>query len=228
MLSAFSPNWFLYDVAHPRSFVLNMELIMKRIVIVGAAGTLGRAVHAALAEGNEIITVGRSRGQERVDMTDSQACRDLFARIGLFDALVVASGEVAFAPLTEMSDAQWQHGLTSKLMGQINLTRAAIPHLRDAGSITLVSGILSDEPIASGSSACTINGAINHFVQAAACELPRGLRINAVSPTVLSESMDKYAPFFPGFVPVPAERVAQAYRKSVLGIQSGRVYPVFG
>lgn len=104
----------------------------------------------------------------------------------------------------------------------------AIPHLSDKGSITLISGILSEEPINWGVSASTVNGAIDHFVKAAACELPRGLRINVVSPTVLAESMDKYADFFPGLVPVPAARVALAYQKSVLGIQTGQVFRVNG
>ncbi len=161
-------------------------------------------------------------------MRDPASIKALFAGLGQFDALVVASGSAAFNALTEMTDEEWQVGLQSKLMGQINLTRSAIPHLSDKGSITLISGILSEEPINWGASVTTINGAIEHFVKAAACELPRGLRINVVSPTVLAESMDKYADFFPGFVPVPAAKVAQAYKKSVLGIQTGQVFKVIG
>ncbi|MGY3858847.1 short chain dehydrogenase [Aeromonas intestinalis] len=203
-----------------------------KIVIVGASGTVGSAVSELLARDHQVIRVGHSQGDARVDMTDSASIAALFAGIaediGSFDALVVASGNVAFAPFPEMTDEQWQTGLESKLMGQIRLTRAAIPHLNDGGSITLISGILSEEPINWGASASTINGAIEHFVKAAACELPRGLRINVVSPTVLEESMDKYADFFPGFVPVPTTRVAQAYKKSVLGVQSGQVFRVNG
>jgi NAD(P)-dependent dehydrogenase (short-subunit alcohol dehydrogenase family) len=125
-----------------------------------------------------------------------------------FDALVVASGSVAFNALTEMTDEQWQVGLQSKLMGQINLTRRHCPPERP-WLHHLISGILSEEPIHWGE---------RHHHQRchralrerAACELPRGIRINVVSPTVLEESMGKYADFFPGFVPVPAARVAQA------------------
>lgn len=199
-----------------------------KIVIVGASGTVGSAVTELLAQDHQVIRVGHRQGDAQVDMTDSASIAALFDGIGQFDALVVASGNVAFAPFPEMTDEQWQTGLESKLMGQIRLTRAAIPHLNDGGSITLISGILSEEPINWGVSASTINGAIEHFVRAAACELPRGLRINVVSPTVLTESMDKYANFFPGFVPVPAARVAQAYKKSVLGVQSGQVFRVNG
>jgi NAD(P)-dependent dehydrogenase (short-subunit alcohol dehydrogenase family) len=198
------------------------------IVIVGASGTVGSAVSELLAKDHQVIRVGHSRGDARVDMRDPASIKALFAQVGPFDALVVASGSVAFNGLTEMTDEQWQVGLESKLMGQINLTRAAVPHLNDKGSITLISGILSEEPINWGVSASTVNGAIDHFVKAAACELPRGLRINAVSPTVLEESMDKYADFFPGFVPVPAAKVAQAYKRSVLGIQTGQVFRVNG
>ncbi|MGL5215627.1 MAG: short chain dehydrogenase [Aeromonas hydrophila] len=199
-----------------------------KIVIVGASGTVGSAVSELLAKDHQVIRVGHSQGDATVDMRDPASIKALFAKLGQFDALVVASGSVAFNALTEMTDEQWQVGLQSKLMGQINLTRAAIPHLNDKGSITLISGILSEEPISWGASATTINGAIDHFVKAAACELPRGLRINVVSPTVLTESMDKYASFFPGFVPVPAARVAQAYQKSVLGVQTGQVFRVNG
>lgn len=199
-----------------------------KIVIVGASGTIGSAVSDLLAKDHQVIRVGHSQGDARVDMRDPASIRGLFAKLGQFDALVVASGSAAFNALTEMTDEEWQLGIQSKLMGQINLTRAAIPHLNDKGSITLISGILSEEPINWGASVTTINGAVEHFVKAAACELPRGLRINVVSPTVLTESMDKYADFFPGFIPVPAARVAQAYQKSVLGVQTGQVFRVNG
>ena len=199
-----------------------------KIVIVGASGTIGAAVSELLAQDHQVIRVGHSQGDARVDMHDPASIRALFEQIGSFDALVVASGSVAFNALTEMTDEQWQVGLQSKLMGQINLTQAAITHLSDRGSITLISGILSEEPIHWGVSATTINGAIEHFVKGAACELPRGIRINVVSPTVLEESMSKYADFFPGFVPVPAARVAQAYKKSVLGVQTGQIFRVNG
>ncbi|MFA7827063.1 short chain dehydrogenase [Aeromonas dhakensis] len=199
-----------------------------KIVIVGASGTIGSAVSDLLAKDHQVIRVGHSQGDARVDTRDPASIRGLFAKLGQFDALVVASGSVAFNALTEMTDEEWQLGIQSKLMGQINLTRAAIPHLNDRGSITLISGILSEDPINWGASVTTINGAVEHFVKAAACELPRGLRINVVSPTVLTESMDKYADFFPGFIPVPAARVAQAYQKSVLGVQTGQVFRVNG
>ncbi len=71
-----------------------------------------------------------------------------------------------------------------------------------------------------------VNGALEAFVGAAAIELPRGLRINIVSAGVLQEAMDAYGPYFRGFEPVPARRVALAYSKSVEGAQTGQIYRV--
>ncbi|MFM4718583.1 short chain dehydrogenase [Aeromonas bivalvium] len=198
-----------------------------KIVIVGASGTIGSAVSTLLASQHEIVRVGHRQGDARVDMTDSASIAALFDATGPFDALVVASGNLAFGPLAQLSDEQWQFGLESKLMGQIKLTRAAIPYLREGGSITLTSGIVSEVPIQGGASATTINGAIEHFAKAAACELPKGLRINVVSPTLLTESREAYGPFFPGFESVPAARVALAYQRAVMGVQSGQVFKVF-
>ena len=89
-----------------------------------------------------------------------------------------------------------------------------MPLINDGGSFTLTSGILSQDPILYGSSASMVNSALNGFVTGAAIEMPRGLRVNVVSPTVLSESMDKFADYFHGFEPVSAARVAGMHNKA--------------
>jgi NAD(P)-dependent dehydrogenase (short-subunit alcohol dehydrogenase family) len=111
-------------------------------------------------------------------------------------------------------------------MGQVNLVTVGLIFLNLQGSFTLTSGILSHDPIRFGSSASMVNAAIDGFVKSAAIEMPRGIRINAVSPTVLQESMKQYGDYFSGFEPVPAATVALAYCKSVEGAQTGQVYSV--
>ena len=130
---------------------------------------------------------------------------------------------VSVAPIVESS---YGLGLVNKLMGQVNLALAARDALREEGSITLIAGVLSQDPIFAGSSASMVNGAIESFARAAAIELPRGLRINAVSPTVFEESMGGYGPFFRGFDPVPVLRAARAFSRSIEGRQTGQVYRV--
>jgi NAD(P)-dependent dehydrogenase (short-subunit alcohol dehydrogenase family) len=202
------------------------EQQMSKIVVIGATGTLGRAVAAELKARHEVIEVGASRGAHRVDSTDPASVERLFQEIGKVDGVVTATGKVHFGPLPDMTVEQFWVGLRDKLMGQINVVFAAQKYLNDGGSFTLTSGILADEPIRQGVSATTVNLALEGFVRSAAIELPRGIRINLVSPTVLTESMENYAPFFRGFEPVVAKKAAQAYLRSVEGAQTGRVYRV--
>ncbi len=197
-----------------------------RIVLVGASGTLGQAVAAELGQRHDIVPVGRGSGEVRIDITDPGSIRAGFARIGQFDALVSAAGKVKFAPLADMTAADYRIGLDDKLMGQVDLVLLGRAHLSDGGSFTLTSGILSRDPIRAGSSASMVNGALESFVRAAAIELPRGLRINAVSPGVLVESMPAYGPFFRGHAPVPAARAALAFAKSVEGALTGQVFEI--
>ncbi|WP_215782496.1 short chain dehydrogenase [Paludibacterium sp. B53371] len=197
-----------------------------KVLVFGANGTIGKAVSAELSQRHEVIAIGRQHGDLQVDFRDPQALAALFRQVGKVDAIVSAAGGVPFAPLGELDAATTKQGLDDKLMGQVNLVLQGQHWLNDGGSITLISGILSIDPIVAGSVASLVNGAVESFVRAAAIELPRGLRINAISPTVLEESMDSYGPFFRGFVPVPAARVAQAYSKSVEGAQTGQIYPV--
>ena len=197
-----------------------------KILLIGASGIIGSAIAQELAQRHEIVRAGRNSGEEQVDISDSASIRKLFERIGRFDAVVCAAGNVKFAPLAEMTESDFALGLQDKLMGQVNLLLIGREFANDGASFTFTTGVLSHDPIRSGSSASLVNGAIDAFVRAAAIELPRGMRVNSVSPNVLVEAMDSYAPYFRGFKPVPATDVALAYAKSVEGLQTGQTYHV--
>lgn len=197
-----------------------------RILLVGARGTLGRAVAAELGARHEVVAAGRNSGQVRLDLTQPDSLAQALATHGPFDAVVSAAGHVAFAPLLELTPAQWQASLTDKLMGQVKLALLAVAHLADGGSVTLTSGILSEQPIRNGAAAALVNAGLEGFVRSAALELPRGIRINAVSPNLLVESVPMYGPYFRGYEPVPAARAALAYARSVEGGQTGQTYRV--
>ncbi len=197
-----------------------------RVVLVGASGTVGQAVARELGARHEIVRVGRSGGEVTMDITDAASIRQGFERIGRCDAVVCAAGKVHFGPLEQMGEAEYAVGLKGKLMGQVNLVLVGRGFVADGGSFTLTSGVLSHDPVRFGSGASMVNGAIDAFVRAAAIELPRGLRINAVSPGVLEESLPQFGPFFRGHEPVPGARVALAYAKSVEGARTGQVFEV--
>jgi len=202
-----------------------------RILVIGASGVLGRAIVAELGARHEIIKAGSKSGEIRIDISDPTSIVAGLAAAGPLDAVACAAGAVNFHPLSAVSvasiaESSYGLGLANKLMGQVNLSLAARDALREDGSITLIAGVLSGDPIVAGSSASMVNGAIESFARAAAIELPRGLRINAVSPTVFEESMQGYGPFFRGFDPVPVARAARAFSRSIEGRQTGQVYRV--
>lgn len=197
-----------------------------RILVVGGTGTIGRAVVNELLPRHEIVIASMTRADIQVDIADIKSIENMYKKVGAIDAVISTTGKVHFGALQEMNESLFSIGLNNKLMGQINLVLTGLNYINDGGSFTLTSGILNRDPIRLGSSAAMVNGAIDGFVRSAAIEMPKGVRINAISPGVVTESMDKYADFFRGFIPVPAAEVAQAFSKSVEGAQTGQVYSV--
>jgi NAD(P)-dependent dehydrogenase (short-subunit alcohol dehydrogenase family) len=195
-----------------------------RVLVIGANGHVGSAAVDALRPRHDVVGVGRSTNPA-VDATDPASIGRLFEAVGEVDAIVSAIGSAPFKPLADLSRDDYLAAFTGKVLSQLDIVRIGMSHVRDGGSITLTTGVLAREPIATGAAAAVANGAIEAFVMAAAAELPRGLRINAVSPTVLEEA-ESYHEAFPGFIPVPAKVVGQAFRKSVEGVQTGRIFEV--
>jgi len=198
-----------------------------KIIVIGGSGTLGKAVSAELSPRHEIVAVGRQNGDFQANMRDLSSLKSCFERIGKAGAIVCTAGSVHFGPWAELTPEKFDIGLRDKLMGQVNTVLAGQEFLNDGGSFTLTSGILSEDPIQYGAAASLVNGALDGFVRAAAIELPRGLRINAVSPTVVAESLDSFGPYFRGYKAAPAKEVALAYSKSVEGKQTGQIYKVW-
>ena len=195
-----------------------------KILLIGATGTLGTAVRKELAvRGHDVITVGRTAGDVRCDITDPSRIAELYAQVGRVDAVVSAAGEVPYRPIADMTAEDYQAAFTGKVSAQIELVRQGLPHVAERGSFTVITGILAREPIPTGTAASMANGALEAFVRAAAIEIaPR--RINAVSPNVFTESLTDYADYFPGMGSVDLAQVAQAYVRSVEGGQTGQVY----
>jgi NAD(P)-dependent dehydrogenase (short-subunit alcohol dehydrogenase family) len=205
--------------------------IRLRILVIGASGVLGKAIVAELGQRHDIVGAGSKSGDVRIDIADPESILAGLKSAGPLDAAVCAAGAVNFDGLALIKPAPIERspyglGLVNKLMGQVNLALVARDSLNDAGSITLISGVTARAPIGAGSSASMVNGALESFVMAAATEMPRGLRINVVSPTVFEESMASYGPFFRGFDPVPVVRAARAFSRSVEGVETGKTYRV--
>lgn len=196
-----------------------------KIIIVGATGTIGKKVTAALEKDNEVVKVGSKSGELQVDISSPASIEAMYKKAGAFDAVISVAGDGHFGPLASMTDEEFRKSVDSKFMGQVNLVLIGQRFINPKGSFTLTSGSLSSDPIPYSASVSAVNAAIDGFVRAAAIGLEHGVRVNAVSPTVVEDS-PAYFPFFPGTIPVTMDRVSAAYVKSVLGGQTGEVYKV--
>jgi NAD(P)-dependent dehydrogenase (short-subunit alcohol dehydrogenase family) len=194
-----------------------------KVILIGAEGDIGRTVCDELSGRHDIIKAGRTSGDVQVDIADRQSIDAMYRKVGKIGAVITTVGSVHFGPLTEFTEDQFMLGLKNKVMGQVNVVLAGLGYVEDGGSFTLTSGVLDRDPIPMGTGAATANGALGGFIAGAAIEMPRGLRINVVSPGLLEASVPRYGAWFPGHVPVPSRRVGLAYAKSVEGALTGKV-----
>jgi NAD(P)-dependent dehydrogenase (short-subunit alcohol dehydrogenase family) len=195
-----------------------------RILIIGAAGRVGRAAAGALSE-HDIISAGRSHGDVRIDVREPETVRAAMEALGEVDAVVCAAGHAPWGELVELGAEEYRAAFDGKVLPQLELVRLALPAIADGGSITLTTGVLARTPVRTGAAAAMANGAVEAFVRAAAPEVPRGIRLNAVSPTVLAEATS-YHETFAGISAVPAARVGEAFQDAVEGDRSGWIYAV--
>ena len=196
------------------------------ILLVGATGALGTAVGKALPDrGHYVVTVGRTAGDVQADVADPEQTARVFAQVGDLDAVASAAGDVPYKRVVDMAAEDYLNAYRGKVAAQIELVRQGIRHVAERGSFTLITGVLAQEPIVTGSAAAMVNGAVESFVRAAAIEIAPQ-RINAVSPTVFAESMETYGDFFPGITPVGIDVVAATYVRLIEGAETGQVFRV--
>lgn len=193
-----------------------------RILVVGASGTIGRAIVAALSDGNEVISASLRSADVKVDISDPASIRQMYQALHRLDAVVCAAGQAKFAPLDQLSDADFRYCLDNKLMGQVNLVRFGFQHVNDGGSLTVTTGALAQSPMPGSAAISLVNAGLEGFVRAAALEAPRKIRVNAVSPpwvaeTLLALKMDPSQG-------LPAATVAQAYMRCVTGSSTGATF----
>ena len=193
-----------------------------KIIIVGATGTMGKYLSTAFEKEHEIIRVGSGSGDFQVDITAVESIENLFRQTGSFDALISTAGPTHVGPWKKMSDKEFRKGVEGKMMGQINLVLIGQHYINPKGSFTLITGGLAYEPQLNFANASAANGAVEGFVRAAAIELENGIRINAVSPTVIEDS-PQYFPYFPGEIPVTMKALEYGFRKSVFGANTGQI-----
>lgn len=189
-----------------------------KVIVIGATGTIGRAVADALATEHEVVRASR-QGDVTVDIEDPRSIEALFRRVEDVDAVVSCAGNARFVPLLQLSDDDIAYSLKSKLLGQVELIRQALQHVREGGSVTVTSGVLAQRPMPGGAAISMVNAGLEGFVRGAAAEAPRGVRVNVVSPPWVSETL--VALKMDPANGLPAATVARAYVAAVTGRSNG-------
>jgi len=195
-----------------------------RVLVVGATGTIGKAVADVLAErGDDVLRASRTTDLA-VDIASPASIRAMYQKLGWVDAVVSCAGNAKMGPLAQLTDADFAFSVEGKLMGQINLVRFGLDHVRDEGCFVLTAGIFSQRAPAGASAAAMVNGALESFARAAAKDLPRRIRLVAVSPPFIRETA--VAMGLPQAGKISARENAQRYVELLDGDYTGQVsYP---
>ena len=193
-----------------------------KIIIVGASGTMGKHLTGAFEKEHEVITAASAGCAVQVDITSPESIENMYKQVGAFDALISTAGSTYVGPWKKLTDKEFRQGIEGKMMGQINLVLIGQHYINPKGSFTLITGALFHDPQKNFANASAANGAVEGFVRAAAIELENGIRINAVSPTVI-EASPQYFPYFPGDIPVTMQQLEFGFRKAVFGANTGQV-----
>lgn len=141
-----------------------MEIQGAKVWVAGATGVLGGALARGLAAaGAQVALAGRDADRlaaladelggvptqvlDAVDVESGRAAVTAAAQaLGGLDAVVVASGVVAFGPAAEADDAVVEELFAVNTLGPMSLVRAALPQLADGGAVVLLSAIVADAP----------------------------------------------------------------------------------
>ena len=103
-----------------------------KILMIGAGGTIGKIVNAALKE-HEVITVGRNTGAIMADISSATALESLFKQVSNVDAIICTAGDSITGNLSAMNKEHFMVGIEQKLWPQINLVLSGIQYLQDNG-----------------------------------------------------------------------------------------------
>jgi NAD(P)-dependent dehydrogenase (short-subunit alcohol dehydrogenase family) len=194
-----------------------------KIVIVGASGRIGKEVDKALSGNHDIIRVGARSGDLQCDYTSSDSVCNMFDKIGEFDSLIsVIGGDSVFMDFNDLNDKDYRYGFDRKFLGQLRFLDLGESTVRDNGSFVFTSGFLCQYPNPYSIATGPLNAAVDTFVQNTAPLLPRGIRVNVVSPAPIVE------PGQEGKGVVTAAETAKLYVEAVESNITGKVLRAWG
>lgn len=194
---------------------------MEKTIVIGATGTIGSAIVKLLEKnGHEVISASR-KGEHSIDIDSIESIANFFSQINSVDNIICAAGNASFGPLSQLTDEQFDLGLKSKLMGQVNVVREGLKILNPSGTIILTGGMLAHQPWPATSAIAMVNAGLEGFIKAAALDITDGRKLLIVHPPFVKETA--LAMGMPADNLLPANEVVQAYLNGLQNQKSGVV-----
>jgi NAD(P)-dependent dehydrogenase (short-subunit alcohol dehydrogenase family) len=182
----------------------SQRLTGQRVVVAGGTSGMGLAtVRAAAALGADVVAAGRRPAAQRepipgvqqvaADITDEDAVRALFGKVGQLDHLLVTASPGRAGAFLGQDLVAARTFMDGKFFGSWLCARYATPRLRAGGSITFVTGAAVVRPPAHGSMITAAFAAVEAFTRALAVELAP-LRVNSIRPGYTDTEMWSFLP----------------------------------
>jgi NAD(P)-dependent dehydrogenase (short-subunit alcohol dehydrogenase family) len=216
------------------SYVGHGRLEGKKTIITGADSGIGRAVAIAFArEGADVLIsylsededaeetarlveeAGRQAVVIRGDLRDPVHCREVIDRavdeFGRIDVLVSnAAYQASFARFEDITTQEWRKTFETNVDAFFHLVQAALPHMREGGSIIGTTSINADQPSPELLPYATTKGTIRDFIAGLGQMLAeRGIRVNGVAPGPI------WTPLIPSTM--PPEKVKNFGKNTPIG-----------
>ena len=151
---------------------------------------------AAEITAEEIVDLGSEAIVVQADVKDFEACQTLgeeaIKAYGQVDFLVNNAGIKRDITFSRMSQEEWKDVIDTNLGALFNMSKAVVPHMRDAGSgvIVSISSIIGETGNIGQSNYAATKSGMYGFTRSLARELAKdNIRVNAVSPGFVETDM---------------------------------------
>ncbi|WP_390623720.1 SDR family oxidoreductase [Telmatocola sphagniphila] len=173
----------------------------QRVLIIGGSSGIGLATAEAAVKAGASVTIA-SRNQDKLDAAaakldnapqtvildtgDNNFLESYFQREQPWDHILISAAQTKSGPIGSLSLADAEASVASKFWGAYRVARVA--RFCDRGSLTFISGFLSERPSATSVLQGAINAALESLARGLALEFAP-IRVNSVSPGLIESPL---------------------------------------